>query len=452
MKIKTFLFFSLAAIVMQIQAQVAVNADGTPADNSAMLDVKSTTRGVLVPRMTNAQRDAITDPATGLTLYCTTDNQFYFNNGTPAAPDWLKLNSQWVTTGQDIYYDPGNVGIGEPNPAYPLNFGSATGDKISLFGTGANHYGFGIQGHQLQIYTDADNSDITFGYGSSASFAEKVRIRWTGQVGVGTAAPSGSAILELASTSKGLLLPRMTASQRDAISAPVPGLEIFNTTTGMKNVFTGTFWKNPDGSPADVWKCGQRITDSHDSKTYNTVLIGAKCWMAQNLNVGNLVAGTLSQINNGIIEKYCYADNELNCNIYGGLYQWDELMQYVTTPGAQGLCPSGWHIPTDAEWTTLVTLLGGTTDAGATMKEAGTAHWLSPNAGATNANGFTALPGGYRNAAGSFTSLATNGYYWVSLESDQNKAWDRWLYYNDKKVDRNGSNKAFGFSVRCIID
>ena len=101
--------------------------------------------------------------------------------------------------------------------------------------------------------------------------------------------------------------------------------------------------------------CGQPLTDSRDGQSYNTVQIANQCWMAQNLNVGSKINGSDEQSNNGTIEKYCYNNDAANCAVYGGLYQWDELMNYLTssnaTPsGRQGICPDGWHIPSEAEW------------------------------------------------------------------------------------------------------
>ena len=193
-------------------------------------------------------------------------------------------------------------------------------------------------------------------------------------------------------------------------------------------------------------------TVTYEGKTYNTVLIGSQCWFKENLNVGTRINGSQDQTNNGIKEKYCYADLESNCNVYGGLYQWDELMQYVTTQGAKGLCPAGWHIPTDAEWTTLTTYLGGEAVAGGKMKEAGYTHWAPPNTGATNSSGFTALPGGYRHFVGSFFSLASFAYFWSSSQFDATYAWYRTLYYDYEFVYRDGYVKTYGFSCRCLQD
>ena len=141
--------------------------------------------------------------------------------------------------------------------------------------------------------------------------------------------------------------------------------------------------------------CSQPITDARDGKTYTIVLIGLQCWMAQNLNIGTRIDGVQAQTSNSIIEKYCQDDAENNCQTYGGLYQWDEAMQYITTQGVQGICPAGWHLPTEMEWTTLADYLGGDTIAGGKMKETGLVHWASPNAWATNSSGFTGFPAAF---------------------------------------------------------
>jgi len=197
--------------------------------------------------------------------------------------------------------------------------------------------------------------------------------------------------------------------------------------------------------------CGQLVV-SYGGKNYSTVKIGTQCWFKENLNIGTRINGSVDQSNNGTIEKYCYGDNEANCNTYGGLYQWNELMQYVTSEGAKGLCPDGWHIPSDAEWTTLTTFLEGTSVAGGKMKEAGTSHWASPNTGATNTSGFTALPGGYRYNDGTFNSLTYYANFWSSSQSDAAYAWNRDLYYSYEGVYLFSSSKTYGFSGRCLQD
>jgi len=158
--------------------------------------------------------------------------------------------------------------------------------------------------------------------------------------------PNASAMLDVSSTTKGFLPPRMTTAQRNLISSPAEGLVIYNTDEKTLNIYNGDSW----GFIIPFF-CGQTLSDPRDGKNYATVQIGTQCWMAQNLNVGTRIDGTATQANNGTIEKYCYSDNDANCTTYGGLYQWDEMMQYTTTQGVQGICPTGWHLPVDAEWT-----------------------------------------------------------------------------------------------------
>ena len=105
--------------------------------------------------------------------------------------------------------------------------------------------------------------------------------------------------------------------------------------------------------------CGELLTDSRDGQQYETVLIGTQCWMAENLNIGTRIDGVNDPSDNGNIEKYCYDDDPANCETYGGLYQWNEMMEYVTIERVQGICPEGWYIPTDDDWK----ILEGTVDS-----------------------------------------------------------------------------------------
>jgi uncharacterized protein (TIGR02145 family) len=196
--------------------------------------------------------------------------------------------------------------------------------------------------------------------------------------------------------------------------------------------------------------CPGTPTVTHSGQVYNTVQIGTQCWLKENLNIGTRINGSVNQTNNSIIEKYCYNDLESNCGIYGGLYQWDEMMQYVTTAGTQGICPAGWHLPTDAEWTSLTNFLGGVDVAGGKLKETGTTHWNDPNTGATNESGFTAFGGGYLLNS-TFYAIKDNALLWSSSEMNT-RAWNRDLQFNTTNMNINNQGKEIGFSVRCVRD
>ena len=203
--------------------------------------------------------------------------------------------------------------------------------------------------------------------------------------------------------------------------------------------------------------CPNIPTFVYEGKTYNTVQIGTQCWLKENLNVGTRINGSETQTNNGIKEKYCYADLESNCDIYGGLYQWDEAMQYTTTPGLQGICPAGWHLPTDVEWTTLTIFLGGESAAGGKLKstgtiEVGTGLWYSPNTGATNESGFTVVPAGNRVANGTSVNIGYNDYLWSSTTTPSVFAWLRTIYFDESSLGRANGLKKYGLSVRCLKD
>ncbi len=190
---------------------------------------------------------------------------------------------------------------------------------------------------------------------------------------------------------------------------------------------------------------------SYGGYIYNTVQIDTQCWFKENLNIGTMIPGNTNQTNDSIIEKFCYGNIYANCNVYGGLYQWDEAMQYVTNQGAQGICPIGWHLPKDVELTTLSNFLGGTNIAGGKMKETGTIHWYSPNTGATNSSGFTVFGGGSRDETGPFYNVKYSAFILSSTMSGSN-AFYRYLFYSDSTIKRLSLPRNQGYSVRCLKD
>ncbi len=171
------------------------------------------------------------------------------------------------------------------------------------------------------------------------------------------------------------------------------------------------------------------LTDSRDWKVYKTVTIGTQTWMAENLAY---------KASSGC---WAYNDSIKYVSTYGYLYNWAT---------AKTVCPSGWHLPTDAEWTTLTTYLGGEMVAGAKLKS--TTNWTS-NYGTSNSSGFSALGGGYRNYKGAFVGIGTDGDYWSSSErSTASGAWARTMNYNAINIYRGDYDKVNGYSVRCLKD
>jgi uncharacterized protein (TIGR02145 family) len=172
--------------------------------------------------------------------------------------------------------------------------------------------------------------------------------------------------------------------------------------------------------------------------------IDSQCWLKENLDIGTMIQGAQEQTNNGIVEKYCYEDNIANCNVYGGLYQWNEAMEYSTTPGTQGICPSGWHIPSSAEFYKLMEQVKNDENS---LKAEG----QGTGAGASKiTSGFSAKLAGYRYSSGHFFGYVAN--FWSSTESSAANSFNLTLFNQDSRMYYYYDNKANGFSVRCLKD
>ncbi|PIQ11530.1 MAG: hypothetical protein COW71_00565 [Ignavibacteriales bacterium CG18_big_fil_WC_8_21_14_2_50_31_20] len=194
------------------------------------------------------------------------------------------------------------------------------------------------------------------------------------------------------------------------------------------------------------WHCLGIPTITYYGQTYNTIQIGTQCWLKENLNVGTMINSTTSgyqQTDNSITEKYCYDNNESNCDVYGGLYEWTEAMQYATTEGAQGICPTGWHIPTYAEYQILEIHVND---------EAKQLLAVGQTTSATNETGFPGLLAGLRyDNFDSYVFLSSRAYFWSSTESGIN-AISMDLFNDYSIVDSSNTSKGYGFSVRCLKD
>ena len=268
------LYFLLLCMIFgafEVNAQMGINADGSRPDSSSMLDIKSNKKGLLMPRMSSASRDSIFRPAKGLLLFNLDDNQFNMNQGTPENPVWVVMNSQWISAGAAIYYTTGNVGIGNTNPLFKLdilgdinftgalrrngdtlNFGGITGITASnpLFSSGGTTPNISIP--QAGSLLDGFLSSTDWN-----NFNNKLSSQWkntgndiyfnTGSVVIGSATPDNSAALDVKSTEKGFLPPRMSKLQRDQITDPAEGLIVYCNDCGINGakaltIFTNGSW------------------------------------------------------------------------------------------------------------------------------------------------------------------------------------------------------------------
>ena len=380
--------------------------------------------------------------------------------------DWEMIGND-VVTGHGGSYPTGNVGIGNNAPGTLLyvakNMGEPTITIRNIGGGGGATYamvddlsgadwkfkattygGFKIRDHSnsLDVLTMEPNSS-----------ANTLYIKTGGNVGIGTSTPHSSARLDVCSTNKGFLPPRMTKIQRNAIISPAPGLLVFQTDAPSGYYYyTGSNWVALEGSDAGAISSSSCI--DIDGNAYPTITIGTQVWMAENLRVthyrnGNAIPNVTDNSAWAALTSgaYCWYNNKQGTNAkYGALYNW------YAVNNSHGLCPAGWHVPSDAEWTIFTNYLGGLSVAGGKMKSV-SALWSSPNTDATNNSGFSGLPGGDRSSeTGGFYNLGGTGYFWSSSQYSTNGAWGRYLYYVSAYVGRSYYNKEDGLSVRCLKD
>lgn len=208
-----------------------------------------------------------------------------------------------------------------------------------------------------------------------------------------------------------------------------------------------------DASPdtgGGSFMCGVDMVLDSELVAIPTLKLGAQCWLARNMNVGTRINGAVAMTSNGTLEKYCYNNLPARCTTLGGLYQWNEAMQYVIGERARGICPAGWHIPSDVDWKTLEMFLGmdaATVDlfgyrgtAGAALGIGGSAKFEAPYAG-------------IRTDTAVWFGLDTDTFFWSTTEGLAGaNGVARRLGTSDPGIDRTGYAKANGFSVRCVMD
>lgn len=288
--------------------------------------------------------------------------------------------------------------------------------------------------------------------------------------------PDNSAMLDVKSTTKGFLPPRMTNSEISAISDPAAGLIIFSTDENKPVYFNGSKWHTFNEIELFI----ETVTD-YDNNEYKTVQIGNQIWMAENLRTTHYSDGTSIPKVEGETEwknltetdtAYCWYSNDSvsYAETYGALYTWAAIMNGSTSSsnnpsGVQGVCPTGWHVPSDAEWTELTDYLinngygyeGSGIDICKSMGSSsgwfpsGTAGTVGNDQASNNSSGFTAIPGGYRYyLEGWFYSLTGDANYRSATESSSSNVWYRCLRYSFSEVARSNDNKATGASARCL--
>ena len=487
-------FFLLFLLVKSnfLFSQVAINTDGSTPNNSAMLDVKSNNKGLLPPRMNRAEMMSIPNPANGLIVYCTDclrdDNGVLatFMNG-----NWNTLNINCIVPLAPIL-----------NTNVPIVGGVVWDWKGVPYSTGykwniSNDYGTATQMDTVTTKTEtglACNIVYTryvWAYNacgnslplslSQSTLACSVPILSTTDVSTitsSTATSGGNITADGGATvtargvcwgtlsnptianSKtndgtgvGTFVSRLTGlTENTTYYLRAYATNCVGTSYGIEIIFKTFVNASPIiFNPELIYGT---ITDI-DGNVYKTITIGRQTWMAENLKTTKYRNGdTIPNVTNGarwgelVTGAYCwYSNDAANITNYGGLYNWYAIAD------SRNIAPIGWHVPTDADWSTLTDYLGGTSIAGGKLIEAGTSHWYSPNNSATNSTGFTALPGGFRNYRdGAFSSVGTNGNWWGSTALDVPYAWYRYLFFNTPSIYRSIYYKQFGFSVRCVKD
>jgi hypothetical protein len=293
-------------------------------------------------------------------------------------------------------------------------------------------------------------------------------ISYSQNVGIGTTTPDSSAALEIKSSSQGFLPPRMTTTQRNAITNPAEGLQIFNTTTKCLQIYAYGFWQNIYCAQPTSQNNITGVTDI-DGNTYDTVRICNQTWMQKNLSVSHYRNGDIipqvtdySQWLNLTTGAWCWYNNDSATygSTYGKLYNW----YAVNDP--RGLAPEGWCIPTDSDWKKLIKCVDIQSDtncfncapsliAGNFLREIGTNHWLAPNTGATDLFNFKGLGAGYCNRDpyhSHFLDFKQTAFWWSKTQSDNNNAiaFDIGTTYSYCALFAHG--KTCGYSVRCVKD
>ena len=385
------------------------------------------------------------------------------------------ITATTATSGGDISSD-GGAAITARGVCWSVNQNPTTADSRTTDGTGTGSFTSSITGltpgitYNIRAY--ATNS-VGTGYSSQSTFTTLALapVLTTTEVSAitSTTATSGGNITNdggSAITARGVCWSTSTSpttagskttdatgsgSFTSAITGLIPGVTYYIRAYATNSI--GAAYGNQVVFTTDPIT----VTDL-DGNVYNVIRIGTQVWMAENLKttkyrngdpIPNVTDNTAwAALSTG---AYCWLNNDAVTYkaTYGALYNWWAVSD------SRNIAPTGWHVPTDAEWTTLTTFLGGESVAGGKLKETGTTHWQSPNTDATNSSGFTALPGGDRNSGGTFYTIGYHGFWWSSTANGASYAWYAWyqvLGYDFASVNRNNFYKQGGDAVRCVRD
>ena len=481
-------------ITTSSNAQVGIGVSTADRNPSAQLDVVSTTKGFLPPRMTEAQRNLIpvTSASAGLTIWCANcgvrgelqvydgvnwTNTIGLQGSLPtlaSTSSITAISNASATSGGAILTD-GGVTVfirglcwsTNSNPTISLGTKTVDGSGIGSFTSSitglTNNTTYYVRSYATNAIGTAYGNEVVFTTVSStvptiSTFNINTYISSTAICG-GNISADGNATV----TNRGVCWSTNSNPTIALSTKTVDGTGIGSFTSSITGLTDNiTYYVRSYATNA--------IGTAYGNEVVYTVIpgtIGTQVWTTQNLNVSSYRDGTpIPRVDDATTwaslttGAYCYYNNDsaTYAAVYGKLYNWYavagiyDASSFSDPSLRKNLAPAGYHIPTDAEWTTLTNYLGGTSFAGGKMKETGTSHWLSPNTGATNSYGFAGLPGGLRYYEGSFGYVGYGGYWWSSTEDNTTNGLYRLLYYSLSDFLRDSGPKTIGFSVRCLRD
>ena len=454
-----FTMFIMGMGIINAQDNVAINATGASPAASAMLDVTSTDKGLLIPRMTSGQRTSISSPAEGLMVYDTGTDSFWYYH---PVDGWTEIGA-------------GGGGTGPTGPTGPTGAAGVTGPTGADGVTGPTGNGMEVLNQSTINGLSPSTGDVVFNtstnclqvYGGSS---------WQDIYCACPSAPSQpgsiSGTASVQENTSGLTYSISAVSGADSYTWTVPAgwsitaghgttsITVTAGSFGQNGNITVTADNNCGNSTAQalavitVAACPSTFTDSRDGKTYSTVELGNQCWMAENLNYTGALAGS----------NYCYYNNPSNCTTYGALYTWDAIMDGATSStanpsGVQGACPTGWHVPRDLEWQELETHLGmdaaelNVVGNGNDRTSGSVGIQLMSFGIGSNSSGFNALAAGrYYPGAPFFLDQGAGGAFFTATEQSGSNAWVRMLDAGWVGPARFYWQKTEGTSLRCIKD